>query len=165
MTVTSLIWDFYFFKLSQPLTVSTVQLLYTVKEKGGKPDRKPYPLPYGLKNPYRNLKPENSQDYAQKPQQNWTFMNSASLHTPELKPCICTYRINTVLASLGIWLCCFHKIVLPCESQNTNYRDTAHNKRPQTPPPPPHPATTTIKTKGMKFFVYRMLGSVVGHWG
>jgi hypothetical protein len=23
--------------------VSTVQLLYTVKEKGGKPDRKPYP--------------------------------------------------------------------------------------------------------------------------
>ncbi len=28
-------------------------LLYTVKEKGGKPDRKPYPLPYGLRNPYR----------------------------------------------------------------------------------------------------------------
>ncbi len=27
-----------------------------VKEKGGKPDRKPYPLPYGLGNPYRNLK-------------------------------------------------------------------------------------------------------------
>jgi hypothetical protein len=24
-----------------------------VKEKGGKPDRKPYPLPYGLRNPYR----------------------------------------------------------------------------------------------------------------
>jgi hypothetical protein len=23
--------------------------LYTVKEKGGKPDRKPYPLPYGLR--------------------------------------------------------------------------------------------------------------------
>jgi hypothetical protein len=39
-------------------------LLYTVKEKGGKPDRKPYPLPYGLRNPYRNLKSENSQDYA-----------------------------------------------------------------------------------------------------
>ncbi len=67
-------------------------------------------------------------------------MNSASVHTPELKPCICTYRINTVLASLGIWLCCFHKILLPCESQNTNYRDTAHNKRPQTPPPPPPPS-------------------------
>jgi hypothetical protein len=27
----------------------------TVKKKGGKPDRKPYPLPYGLR-PYRNLK-------------------------------------------------------------------------------------------------------------
>jgi len=46
----------------QPLIVSTVQLLYTVKEKGGKPDRKPYPLPYGFKNPYRNLKSENSQE-------------------------------------------------------------------------------------------------------
>ncbi len=28
--------------------------------------------------PYRNLKSENSQDYAQKPQQNCTFINSAS---------------------------------------------------------------------------------------
>jgi hypothetical protein len=37
-----------------------------VKEKGGKPDGKPYPLPYGLRNPFRNLKSENSQDYAQK---------------------------------------------------------------------------------------------------
>jgi hypothetical protein len=45
-------------------------LLYTVKEKGGKPDRKPYPIPYGLRNPYRNLKSENSQDYARKPQRN-----------------------------------------------------------------------------------------------
>ncbi len=45
--------DLYFFKLTQPLTVS-------VKEKGGKPDRKPCPLPYGLGNPYRNLKSENS---------------------------------------------------------------------------------------------------------
>jgi hypothetical protein len=34
-------------------------LLYTVKEKGGKPDRKPHPHPYGLRNSYRNLKPEN----------------------------------------------------------------------------------------------------------
>jgi hypothetical protein len=55
-----------------------VQLLYTVKEKGGKPDRKPNPLSHGLRNPYRNLKSENSQDYAQKPQQNSTFINSAS---------------------------------------------------------------------------------------
>jgi hypothetical protein len=67
-----------FFKLTQPLTVSRVQLLYTVKEKGGKPDRKPYPLPYDLRNPYRNLKSQNSQDYAQKPQRNCRFMNSAS---------------------------------------------------------------------------------------
>jgi hypothetical protein len=49
-----------------------------VKEKGGKPYRKPYPLPYGLRNPYRNLKSENPQDYAQKFEQNYTFMNSAS---------------------------------------------------------------------------------------
>ncbi len=43
--------DLYFFKLTQPLTVS-------VKEKWGKPERKPYPLP--LRNPYRNLKSELS---------------------------------------------------------------------------------------------------------
>jgi hypothetical protein len=53
--------DFYFFKLTQPLPIS-------VKEKGGKPDRKLYPLPYGLRNPYIYLKSENSQYYAQKPQ-------------------------------------------------------------------------------------------------
>ena len=63
--------DFYFLKLTQPLTVS-------VREKGEKHERKPYPLPYGLRNPYRNLKSENSQDYAQKPQRNCTFMNLAS---------------------------------------------------------------------------------------
>jgi hypothetical protein len=32
------------------------------------------PLPYGSKNPYRNLKSENSQEYAQKPQRNCMFM-------------------------------------------------------------------------------------------
>ncbi len=53
-------------------------LLYTVKEEGGKPDRKLHPLPYALRKPYRNLKSENSQDYAQKPQRNCTFMKSAS---------------------------------------------------------------------------------------
>jgi hypothetical protein len=61
----------------QPLTVSTDQLLYTLKEKGGKPDRKPYPLAYGSRNPYRNLKSENSQDYAQNHQRNCAFMNLA----------------------------------------------------------------------------------------
>ncbi len=71
---TALPWDFYFFKLTQPLTVS-------VKEKGGTPDIKPpYPLPYGLRNLHRNLKSENSQDYAQKPERNCTFMNSATVH-------------------------------------------------------------------------------------
>jgi hypothetical protein len=35
--------------------VSAVQ----VKEKGEKPDRKPYPLSYGLRNPSRNLNSEN----------------------------------------------------------------------------------------------------------
>jgi hypothetical protein len=46
------------------LHISTLQLLYTAKEKGGKHDRKPYPIPYGLRNPYRNLTSESYQDYA-----------------------------------------------------------------------------------------------------
>jgi hypothetical protein len=29
-------------------------LLYTVKKEGGKPDRNPHPLPYGLRNPIQN---------------------------------------------------------------------------------------------------------------
>jgi hypothetical protein len=53
--------------------------LYT-KEEEGKPSRKPYPLPYGSRNPYRNLKSENSKDCAQNPPRNCTFMNSASVH-------------------------------------------------------------------------------------
>jgi hypothetical protein len=53
----------YFFKLTY---ISTVKLLYNVNEKGGKPDRKPYPLPYGLRRPHRKLKSENSQDYGQR---------------------------------------------------------------------------------------------------
>ncbi len=36
-------WYFYFFKFTQPLKVSIVQLQYTVKEKERKSDRKPYP--------------------------------------------------------------------------------------------------------------------------
>jgi hypothetical protein len=42
---------------------------YTVKEKGGKPDIKPYPLPYGVRNSFKNPESENSEDYAKKPQQ------------------------------------------------------------------------------------------------
>ncbi len=78
VTATALPWDFYFFKLTQPLTVSSVHLLYTVKEKGGNHNRKPYPLPCGLRNIYRNLKSENSQDYAKKPERT-CLMNSASV--------------------------------------------------------------------------------------
>ncbi len=44
VTFTSFPWDFYFVKLTQPLTVSTVQLLCTVKEKGGKSEKNPYSL-------------------------------------------------------------------------------------------------------------------------
>jgi hypothetical protein len=52
--------------------------VYTVNEKGGKPDRKSHLLIYGLRTPYRDLMSENSQDYAQKPQRNCTFMNMAT---------------------------------------------------------------------------------------
>ncbi len=85
VTSTSVPWDFYFFKLTIPLAVSTVQLLYSVKETGGKPDRKPYPLPYRFRNPYRNLTFENSKDYAKKPQRNCKFMNSASGRPTRIK--------------------------------------------------------------------------------
>jgi hypothetical protein len=61
-------------------------LQLSVKEKEGNPDRKPYPLSYGLRNPYRNLKSENSQDYAQKPQRDFTFMNSASVTNHDNAP-------------------------------------------------------------------------------
>jgi hypothetical protein len=68
----------------QPFSVSRIQLLYTVKEKRGKPDRKQYPLPFDLGNPYRNLESQNSQDYAQKPQQNCKFMNLAPGFNPSI---------------------------------------------------------------------------------
>jgi hypothetical protein len=41
--------------------------LFNEKEKGGKPYKKPYPLPFGLRNPYRSLKAENSLGVVQKP--------------------------------------------------------------------------------------------------
>jgi hypothetical protein len=56
-----------------------LQFKYCVKEKEEKPDRKPYPLPYGLRNLYRNLKSENSQVFAQKLRRKFSFMNSASV--------------------------------------------------------------------------------------
>jgi hypothetical protein len=70
----------YFFKLRPPLTYfySSVSLQYTVSKKGGKPERKQCPLPYGLRNSYRNITSENSQDYAQKLNE-----NSASVYIIE----------------------------------------------------------------------------------
>ncbi len=41
---------------------SSVTIFYTAKEKGGKPDWKPYPVSYELRNPYRNLKSQNSDE-------------------------------------------------------------------------------------------------------
>ncbi len=49
------------FKLTQPLTVSSVRyctVRYTAKEKGENLVENHTPLPYGLRNPYRNLKSE-----------------------------------------------------------------------------------------------------------
>jgi hypothetical protein len=47
--------------------------------------QKTTPLPYGLRNPDRNLKSANSRDYAQKPQRNFMFMNSASVLSKQAK--------------------------------------------------------------------------------
>jgi hypothetical protein len=60
------------------LFLQTHATSYSFCKAVGKPDRKQYPLPYGLSNPYRNQKSENSQDYTQKPQHDLAFMNSAS---------------------------------------------------------------------------------------
>jgi hypothetical protein len=63
----------------QPLAVSRVQLLYTVKEIGENLIENNTPFPcLRLRIPNIKLNSENSQDYAQKPQQNSMFMNSAS---------------------------------------------------------------------------------------
>ncbi len=70
----------------------------TVKEKGGKPDRKPRPL---SRNPYRNLKSENLQAYAQKPQK--TVRSWIRLQVP--------YMINGTLvrtANVALNLLRFH---------------------------------------------------------
>ena len=52
------------------LQTRATSLLYIGIGERRKIERKPHPLPYGLRNPYRNLKSENSQDYAQEPQRN-----------------------------------------------------------------------------------------------
>ncbi len=57
----------YFSSNSFNLLLTYFFSLVTVhcREKGGKPVRKPDPLFFVLKNPYRILKSENSQDYGQ----------------------------------------------------------------------------------------------------
>jgi hypothetical protein len=52
-----------------------------------------------FKNPYRNLKSENSQDYAQKPQQNCTIMNSASGHI--LKDDVNGFSYTSIICFMG----------------------------------------------------------------
>jgi hypothetical protein len=92
-------------------TVSRVQLLCTIKEKGGILDRKPS---LWLRNPYRNLKSENSQDYAQKPQRNCTFMNSASGHQKD-------YQINASCTNSTRVL----NITSAPQSRDTSFRDAS----------------------------------------
>ncbi len=77
---TALPWDIYFFKLTQLLTYFYISVTVHCQIERRKTERNPYPLPYGLRNLYRNLKSADSRDLAQKPQRNCTSMNSASVH-------------------------------------------------------------------------------------
>ncbi len=97
---------FIFIQLTQPLPVSTVQLLYTVKRKEKNLLKKNHPFPYGLKKPYRNLTSEYSQDYAQKPQRNFTSMNSASevqcmCMCLSCTSCILTVRFSFIFSTVS----------------------------------------------------------------
>ncbi len=51
---TALPWDFYFFKVTQPLTVSTLNYCTLKWRKEETLTEKQHTLPYGLRNPYRN---------------------------------------------------------------------------------------------------------------
>jgi hypothetical protein len=97
----------YMFLQTHPISYnfySSVTVHY--KEEGGKPDRKHYPSSYGIGNPYRNIKSENSQEYAQKLQRNCTFMNLTSrsgncmYSTPTRLP----YTVFTFLTTEYIFL-------------------------------------------------------------
>ncbi len=57
-TSTALPWDLYFFKLAQPLTVSSSVTAHCKGERR-KPEWKQYPLTYSLRNPFWKLKSEN----------------------------------------------------------------------------------------------------------
>jgi hypothetical protein len=50
--------------------------MYTVNDKGGKTDRKPRPIPYGLRSVYRNLKSGELQKETLK--KLYIYVNSAS---------------------------------------------------------------------------------------
>ncbi len=68
----------YFFKLTQPLTNSSVRCctLLNKKDENLIENKTPFPM---LKEIHTgNLKFENYQDYGQRPQRNCTFMNYAS---------------------------------------------------------------------------------------
>ncbi len=72
---------------------------------------------YCLRNPYRNLKSENSQDYAQKPQRNCMFMNSATVHSTYMHYKLMDYAV------WNIW--CWNTHSLPCvyESGSGSHKD------------------------------------------
>ncbi len=148
VTSTAVPWNLYFVKLTQPLTVSRSPLLCTVKEKEGKPDSRPHPHLYGLRNfrnPYRNLKSENSQDNAQKPQR-FTLTNSASV-------------LSFVSLCLGQLGCVSSSDGTPCDtplSQASRVKRRNKKKRPIT-----IGSTTIIPLKGAQtwtFFKYSFYG-------
>ncbi len=62
----SFAWRFKFLQVHA--TSDSFCSVYTVKEKGGNLTGNHTPIPYDLRNPYRNLKSENSHDYTQKSQ-------------------------------------------------------------------------------------------------
>jgi hypothetical protein len=78
----------------------------------------PSPSKSGLKkvcivnNVYGNLKSENSQDYARKPQGNWTFMNSASVATKVLQTLcsLCDLVSGTFTLLNCDIICSFHRL-------------------------------------------------------
>jgi hypothetical protein len=77
--------------------------MYLVKEKGGKPDRKPYPLPYVLRNPHRNLKSEYPKDYAQKPQ---LYFHEFSFQREFNCPHVCMVSKGTITLHFGERVVC-----------------------------------------------------------
>ncbi len=93
----SFVWDFLFFKHTPPFTVS-------VKEISP---------PHGLRNPYRNFKSDNSQDYAEKPSCDCKFMNSASVQclVSGFPTSILTYLFALLVQTYfledhkNLWLC------------------------------------------------------------